>query len=107
MKKTNLYVVTGGIGKEILFSNLIEDLSHKDDNLISVASPFAPLFALHPQVYSIVDLSRIDPMNVTFPTINFEIIDKYFDEIIYFEPYHRYVAKGFISSSYKKYLHKY
>lgn len=87
MKKTNLYVVTGGIGKEILFTNFIEELSQRDNNLISVASPYASLFSLHPQVYSVVDLGRIDPLVPHIPTIDSQIINKYIDEIIYFEPY--------------------
>ena len=33
MKKTNLYIVSGGVGKQVLFTNLIEDLAKKDNEI--------------------------------------------------------------------------
>ena len=85
--KTNLYVVTGGIGKQVLFSNLIEDLAKKDGTLISIASVYPTLFVNHPLVYSSIDLWDIDHLNIEHKTLDPKLIDKYFHNIIGFDPF--------------------
>jgi hypothetical protein len=88
MKKTNLYALTGGVGKAVLFTNLIEDLSKKDKNLISIVSPFFTneLFTYHPLVHSVIDMAKIDHF-YNESTFDRDQMSKYFEDIIFFEPY--------------------
>jgi len=89
MKKTNLYALTGGVGKAVLFTNLIEDLSKRDNNLISIVSPFFTneLFTYHPLVHSVLDIAKIDHFFYSELTFVGPQMATYFDEIIFFEPY--------------------
>lgn len=55
--KTNAYAVVNGLGKHALFTNLIEDLSKKDDNKISIISLNPELFQYHPKVQNSIPMS--------------------------------------------------
>jgi len=82
--KTNLYIVNNGLGKVSLFSNFINELCEKDDNQISISSPYPELFKYHPGVRSSI--------NVNSPVS--ELYKKYFNDIIYREPYLSNYIKG-------------
>jgi len=82
--KTDLYMVQNGVGKCVLFSNMIEDLYKKQDKKISVASSYPELFSTHPLVAN----------SLPFHISNKDIIQQYFENIIYFEPYHSSYIRG-------------
>lgn len=75
--KTPLYIIQNGVGKCVLFSNLIKDLYNRHESKISISSPYPDLFINHPLVAS--SLSMALP-NVT-------VMKNYFTSITYFEPY--------------------
>lgn len=77
IKKTNLYFVQNGIGKVALFTNLIDDLSARDNNKISLSSSYSEIFEYHPKVQS----------SSTIGMESSELFSKYFDKMIYREPY--------------------
>jgi len=105
MKKTNLYIVSGGVGKQVLFTNLIEDLAKKDNNLISIAAPCVELFSHHPLVHSVIDFTKIEFNYDTL--INSQLLDKYFNDIILFDPYQSNLlkCKEHILDAWRKGLH--
>ena len=91
IKKTNLYPLVYGIGDQVLFTNLIEDLAKRDNNLISIASPSFThtLFNDHPLVHSVIDIAKIDLIHShpDHPTFDSKLLDTYFDEVIFYDPY--------------------
>ena len=84
MKKTNLYVAHGGIGKCVLFSSLIDIFSKRDDNKISIACGFPEVFKFHPKINSAPQWTGGDLRHD---------IAEYFDDIIFREPYVSQYAK--------------
>lgn len=82
--KTNLYVVQNGIGKVSLFTNFIDELCERDGMDISILSPYPELFSQHPRVKS----------NLLLGVSNHEVLNEYFNEIIYVEPYLSNYMKG-------------
>lgn len=77
INKTNLYYVQNGIGKVALFTNFINDLYERDQNKISISSPYPEIFKNHPYVQSSTMLG----------TESSKMLDDYFDDMIYVEPY--------------------
>lgn len=75
--KTTLYVIQNGVGKCVLFSNLIEDLHKIHNSKISICSTYPELFKNHPLVASSIGLA--------LP--HYTVLQDYFTDIIYFEPY--------------------
>jgi len=86
VEKTDLYVVQNGIGKVILFSNMLRELENKNNKKISIASPYPELFTLHPSVESSMFLEYI--------FVKKDLLENYFNDIIYFEPYISNYMKG-------------
>ena len=84
MKKTNLYVAHGGIGKCVLFSSLIDIFSKRDNNKISIACGFPEVFKFHPKINSAPQWTGGDLRHD---------IAEYFDDIIFREPYVSQYAK--------------
>lgn len=82
--KTNLYVVLNGVGKCILFSNMIKELAELNGGKISIASSFPDLFKEHPLVLNSI------PAEMS----NKQLLKQYFDKILYFEPYYSEYKKG-------------
>lgn len=78
MKQTNLYCVHGGIGKQVIFTSMIEELAKRDNNKISVGSGFPEVYKYHPKVVSSPQWSGGD--------LNYDIAE-YFSDIIFREPY--------------------
>src|SRR5210317_918674 len=78
MKQTNLYCVHGGIGKQVIFTSMIEALAARDENKISVGSGFPDVYKYHPKVVSSPQWSGGD--------LNYDIAE-YFSDIIFREPY--------------------
>ena len=52
MKQTNLYCVHGGIGKQVIFTSMIEALAARDENKISVGSGFPDVYKYHPKSWN-------------------------------------------------------
>ena len=74
----NIYVVMGGLGKNIMFSSLIPNLCKKDEaESISIITPWSVVFKYNEQV------DKILPP----PGWKHETILEQFDNIIYHEPY--------------------
>ena len=84
MKKTNLYVAHGGIGKCVLFSSLIDTFSKRDNDKISIACGFPEVFKFHPKINSAPQWTGGDLRHD---------IAEYFDDIIFREPYVSQYAK--------------
>lgn len=84
IQKSNLYVVVNGVGKVSLFSNFIDDIVSTTNGLISVSSPYPELFREHPKIHSSIDINNIVP----------DLYKKYYNNIIYNEPYFSNYIKG-------------
>ena len=84
MKKTNLYVAHGGIGKCVLFSSLIDTFSKRDNDKISIACGFPDVFKFHPKINSAPQWTGGDLRHD---------IAEYFNDIIFREPYVSQYAK--------------
>lgn len=86
VEKTDLHIVQNGVGKVILFSNMLRELETKAGKKISIASPYPELFSLHPSVESSMLLDYI--------FLKKDLLEIYFNDIIYFEPYMSNYIKG-------------
>ena len=75
-----LYVLSGGIGKQFLFTSMIKELTKKEK--IAVVSPYPDLFQNHPMIEAV------------YSQDNSKDFYKYFDEIIYREPYNGTYLRG-------------
>jgi len=84
MKKTNLYVAHGGIGKCVLFSSLIDTFAKRDNDKISIACGFPDVFKFHPKINSAPQWTGGDLRHD---------IAEYFNDIIFREPYVSQYAK--------------
>jgi len=84
IKKTNLYIIAGGLGKCILFSSLISKLAKRDKNKISIMcpQPFIEVFLYHKAVQNVIPL-HTDPNQI----MDYKLKD-YVDNITYIEPYY-------------------
>ena len=76
MKKTNLYVAHGGIGKCVLFSSLIDAFSERDNDKISIACGFPEVLKFHPKINSAPQWTGGDLRHD---------IAEYFDDIIFLD----------------------
>ena len=50
LNKPNLYFVLGGLGKQIAFTSIIENIYKQTKNKLCIASCFYPIFKHHPKV---------------------------------------------------------
>jgi len=74
--KTPLFIIENGIGKCVLFSNMLKDLSQAYESKISVASPYPDLFKFNPIIASSLNMA-----------LNKDVIKDYFSNVIYSDPY--------------------
>jgi len=74
--QTPLFIIENGIGKCVLFSNMIKELSEHFASKISISSPYPDLFKVNPNIASSLHMG-----------LNKDVIKDYFTNIIYTEPY--------------------
>ena len=81
--KSDLHIVENGLGKVALWSNIIHDLKKKDpEKRISIQSPWPDLYDKHKDIYS--SIHTMDQ------SVDYK---KYFDKMIYHEPYKSHYLK--------------
>lgn len=88
MKKPNLYFIQGGLGKNFMFSSIVNNLSKKDNNKVVIQASFQDVFKDHPNVIS------IDNITASLFTESSQKHFSAFNKIIYFEPYNSNFLKG-------------
>jgi hypothetical protein len=74
-----IYIIEGGVGRQIMFTSLIPSLSKKDNEQIITMSPYPNIFENNPYVYR--SLNR----NTPFAWEDFIMNDKH--EVVYCDPY--------------------
>jgi hypothetical protein len=81
-----LFIVTGGVGKHVIFSSLIEDLASLHGGKIAIMSAYPDVFKYHPKVERSVAFDEPGFYDSHVSAAN--------TDIIHFEPYFSNYAKG-------------
>lgn len=97
--KPNLHFITGGLGKQISFSALLNPLYEKEKNKLCVQTGFYNVFKNHPLVASQYMHGETFLRNIS------QEYYKQYNKIFNFEPYHSCFLKGeeHLIDSYAKY----
>ena len=82
----NIYVVDGGVGKNVLFSSFINDLYNRDNAKPIIMATFPQIFENHPLVERSV--------NVNEPGFYDEVIKDHEGEVYFTNPYYSSFVKG-------------
>ena len=88
MNKPNLYMIQGGLGKQIAFTSMIEGLFEKTKNKICLSSCYNHVFENHPKIV------KQNLFSYSFLSDISQNYYKNYNNIICFEPYYSNFLKG-------------